>query len=118
MLQAIAILLGCQLAGEVLARVLHIAIPGPVLGMVLLALGCIVRLKLRKACEPAARVLLGNLSMLFLPAAVGVIQFLPLLKSEGLAIGAAVVISTVLALAVTAWVFRFAVHHLKLEDRE
>ena len=118
MLKAFAILLGFQLAGEVLARLLQIAIPGPVVGMSLLAIGCISSVRLRQACEQAARVLLANLSLLFLPAAVGVVQFLPLLQRQGIAIGAAIVVSTVLALAVTALVFRFVVHRMKLEDRE
>jgi len=118
MLQAFAILLGFQLAGDVLVRVLHVGIPGPVIGMSLLAIGCISSLRLRQACERAARVLLANLSLLFLPAAVGVVQFLPLLQRQGIAIGAAILGSTVLALAVTALVFRFVVHRMKLEDRE
>jgi holin-like protein len=117
-ISAFAILLGFQLLGEVLARGLHLGIPGPVIGMSLLAGACLVSPGLRRATETAARFLLSNLSFLFLPAAVGVVQFLPLLKTEGLAIGAAVIGSTILALAVTALVFRFVVHRMKLEDRE
>lgn len=118
MLAALSILLGFQLLGEVIARALHLGVPGPVIGLSLLAVACVASRRLRETTETAARVLLSNLSLLFLPAAVGVVQFLPLLKTEGLAIGAAVVGSTVLALAVTALVFRFAVHRLGLEDRE
>jgi putative effector of murein hydrolase LrgA (UPF0299 family) len=118
MLQAFVILLGFQLAGEILVRLVPVGIPGPVAGMVMLAVACIASLKVRIACEKAAAVLLGNLSLLFLPAAVGVVQFLPLLAKQGLVIGAAIVGSTVLALAVTAWTFRFVVHRMKLEDRE
>lgn len=118
MLQAFVLLLAFQLVGEILVRLIPIGIPGPVAGMVLLAVGCIVSLKLRIACEKAAAVLLSNLSMLFLPAAVGVVQFLPLLQSQGLVIGTAILVSTVLALAVTALVFRFMVHRMKLENRE
>lgn len=118
MLQAFVLLLGFQLGGEVLVRALHVAIPGPVVGMSLLAIGCIASPKLRITCEKAAAALLGNLSLLFLPAAVGIVQFLPLLQRQGLAIGAAIVGSTVLALVVTALTFRFVVHRMKLEDRE
>lgn len=118
MLQAFVLLLGFQLAGEVLVRLFHIAIPGPVIGMTMLAMGCIASLKLRMAAEKAAVVLLGNLSLLFLPAAVGIVQFLPLLQRQGLAIGAAVLGSTALAVAVTALTFKFVVRRMKLEDRE
>jgi putative effector of murein hydrolase LrgA (UPF0299 family) len=118
MIQAFAILLGFQLGGEVIVRALHIGIPGPVVGMTMLAIGCVASLKLRQACEKAAATLLANLSLLFLPAAVGVVQFLPLLQKQGLALGIAILVSTALAIAVTALTFRFVVHRLKLENRE
>jgi holin-like protein len=118
MLQSFALLLGFQLLGEVLVRVVPIGIPGPVVGMSLLAIGCIASPRLRHACEGAASTLLGNLSLLFLPAAVGVVQFLPLLRTQGLAIGVAILVSTALAIAVTALTFKFVVHRMKLEDRE
>lgn len=118
MLAAFSILLGFQLLGEIIARLFHPGIPGPVIGMSLLVIACVVSPRLRGATEAAARVMISNLSLLFLPAAVGVVQFLPLLKTEGVAIGAAIIGSTVLALAVTALVFRFTVHRMSLEDRE
>jgi putative effector of murein hydrolase LrgA (UPF0299 family) len=118
MLPAFAVLLAFQLLGEVLARVLHLPIPGPVVGLCVLAVACIANHRLRNFAEKAARPLISTLSLLFLPAAVGVIQFLSLLREQGLVIGTAILVSTVLALAVTALVFRFVVHHMKLEERE
>jgi putative effector of murein hydrolase LrgA (UPF0299 family) len=118
MLQSFVLLLGFQLIGEVLVRIVPVGIPGPVIGMTLLAVGCIVSVELRRMCEAAATTLLGNLSLLFLPAAVGVVQFLPLIAKQGLVIGAAILGSTVLAIVVTALTFRFVVHRMKLEDRE
>ncbi len=118
LLTGFAVLLAFQLLGEVLARVLHLIVPGPVIGMSLLVVACIASAKLRHACEPAARFLISNLSLLFLPAAVGVVQFLPLVKTEGPVIGLAVLGSTVLTFVVTGVVFRFVVHRLKLENRE
>jgi putative effector of murein hydrolase LrgA (UPF0299 family) len=58
---------------------------------------------------PVAGGLLANLSLLFVPAAVGVVQVLPLLKQEGAAIAAGVVVSTVASLIVTALTFRAVV---------
>jgi holin-like protein len=118
MLQSFVLVLGFQLIGEVFVRILPIGIPGPVIGMTLLAIACIASPGLRHACEKASAALLGNLSLLFLPAAVGVVQFLPLIRTEGLAIGVAILVSTALAIAVTALTFRFVVHHMKLENRE
>lgn len=118
MIPAFALLLGFQLAGEVIAKLLHLGIPGPVIGLVMLVVACVASHRLRAFAEQAAKPLISNLSLLFLPAAVGVVQFLPLLQKQGLALGIAILVSTFLALAVTALVFRFVVHKMKLEERE
>ncbi len=118
MLPAFAVLLAFQLIGESLARVLRLGIPGPVIGLCLLVVACLASHRLRDFTLQAARPIISTLSLLFLPAAVGVVQFLPLLKSQGLALGVAIVVSTALTLAVTALVFRFVVHRLHLEERE
>ncbi len=101
----LSVLLLFQLAGEVAARGLSLPIPGPVFGLVFLALAGMLRLSLRRALEQTSTTLLDHLSLLFLPAAVGVIRFLPLLARDGLTLAAAVLGSTLLALTVTALVF-------------
>lgn len=105
-LHGILALLAFQLAGEALARGLGLTVPGPVLGLALLA-PCLATLPaLRRAVEPVAAALLRHLSLLFVPAAVGVVQVLPQVAGQGLAIAASILISTVAALAVTALAFR------------
>ena len=104
MLGAITILLICQLAGEVTTQALHLPVPGPVLGMVLLFVGLLVRGGVPEPLETTARGLLGNLSLLFVPAGVGVMTHLALLEGEWLPISLSLVVSTVLAIAVTALV--------------
>jgi len=99
---ALATLLLCQLAGEVLARVLHLPVPGPVIGMVLL----FAALLLRGRPEPVplgatADALLGNLGLLFVPAGVGVVLYLPLLARDWAPISLAVLVGTLTAVAAT-----------------
>jgi holin-like protein len=106
MLIAVTALLLCQLIGEALARGLALTIPGPVIGLALLALAIARSPTLRQAIEPTAGGLLRHLSLLFVPAAVGVVQYLPLLAAQGVAIGTALVLSTLATLAVTALTFR------------
>lgn len=113
MLGALALLLGCQLAGEVLARAAGLPVPGPVLGMALLFGLLVLRERLRPHAPPADRTglgvvaagLLGNLSLLFVPAGVGVVQQGPVLLRNGPGLLVALVASTALTLAVTGWVF-------------
>jgi putative effector of murein hydrolase LrgA (UPF0299 family) len=54
----------------------------------------------------AADGLLGHLSLLFVPAAVGVMRYFDLLRANAVAIGVAVALSTIFAMAATALTFR------------
>lgn len=105
MIHAIAILLGMQLLGEGLARLAGLGIPGPVIGLVLLAALAAVSSRLRKLMEPVATTLLGHLSLLFVPAAVGLIQHLDVFASDFWPLILALSVSTLLTLIVTALVF-------------
>ncbi|MEM1283844.1 MAG: CidA/LrgA family protein [Pseudomonadota bacterium] len=105
MIHAIAILLAMQLVGEGLARLTGLGIPGPVIGLVLLAVLAALSPKLRKLVEPVATTLLGHLSLLFVPAAVGLIQHLDVFASDFWPLIAALTVSTLLTLIVTALVF-------------
>ena len=114
MILGFLLLLLFQLVGEVLARGLSLPAPGPVVGLALL----IATLALYRRWRPfdeealdaselgrAARGLLGVLPLLFVPAGVGVVQYLGLLRAQGVALAAALVVSTVLTLVVTVGVF-------------
>ncbi len=117
MLAALATLLCCQLAGEALVRALSIALPGPVAGMVLLAILLLVRAPLPSELGATANGLLKHLSLLFVPAGVGVVQHLDRLADEGVRLAAVLVLSTVVTLAVTAVVFASVARALNIPDR-
>jgi putative effector of murein hydrolase LrgA (UPF0299 family) len=117
MLAALATLLCCQLAGETFVRATAIAIPGPVAGMVLLAVLLMLRAPLPSALSDTARGLLQHLSLLFVPAGVGVVQHLDRLANEGLRLAAVILLSTVVTLAVTALVFAGVARWLDGPDR-
>ena len=114
MIRGFFILLLFQLIGEVLARGLNLPAPGPVIGLALI----VVALVLYQRSSPfdeealkasdlgqAARGLLGVLPLLFVPAGVGVVQYLGLLRDQGLALAAALVVSTLATLIATVGVF-------------
>lgn len=112
MLPALTLLLGLQLAGEVIVRSTGLPLPGPVIGMALLFAGLVIRGAIRRVDEPppeleqAATGLLRHLSLLFVPAGVGVVTLLGVIEREWQPILAALVVSTVVTIAATAIALR------------
>ncbi|MCR9177290.1 MAG: CidA/LrgA family protein [Alphaproteobacteria bacterium] len=102
MLESLTLLLICQLTGEVVVRFLDIPLPGPVLGMVLLFAGLLIRRGVPKPLQDTAGGLLSHLSLLFVPAGVGVMLHVTRIQDAWLAIGASLVLSTLIAVGVTA----------------
>ncbi len=109
MLNGFLLLLGLQLAGEVVAAGLGLPLPGMVLGLLML-LGLLAwrarRLGPERAIPPEldalAKGLHGNLGLLFVPAGAGVLVQADLIAREGVAILLAILVSTAVTIAVTA----------------
>ncbi len=106
MIAALATLLGFQLIGEAIVYALGWPVPGPVVGMALLLATLALWRGLLDRLRPTALALLTHLSLLFVPAGVGVMVHARRLESEGVAILVAIVVSTVLAMIVTALTVR------------
>jgi holin-like protein len=105
MIKGFAILLAFQLAGELLVMLLRLPISGPICGMALLLYWLNqTDTEASKDLTGAADGLLANMAILFVPIGVGVMVYWPLLRQDWLAISLALVVSTVLSVAVTAWV--------------
>jgi holin-like protein len=105
MLPAFATLLLCQLAGEAAVRALGLTIPGPVVGMVLLVVLLIAKAPLPALMRETSDGILRHLSLLFVPAGIGLVNNLDRLGADGLKLLVVIVLSTAIALAVTALVF-------------
>lgn len=92
--------------GEIVARFVVPLIPGPVIGLILLLVWLQVRRDVPASLELVASTLTQHLGLLFVPAAVGVVMFWPYLRSNAVAVVAALVGSVVLTIAVSAIVLR------------
>jgi putative effector of murein hydrolase LrgA (UPF0299 family) len=106
MLGFFIILLSCQLLGEVLVIATGLPLPGPVIGMALLFLGLLLRGGIPTGLDRMADVLLSHLSLLFVPAGVGVMLHAELIGAELLPIAGSVILSTMLTIVVTAWIMQ------------
>jgi holin-like protein len=117
MIASLSLILLCQLAGEVIARGLALPMPGPVLGLLFLLMLLLARDRFSvlargplqgDGVESASRGLLANLSLLFVPAGVGVVQKLDLVAAHGIAFALVLAISVVMTLLVTVATFLIA----------
>lgn len=118
MIPALALILCFQLAGETISRGLNLPLPGPVIGMMLLILGGVIRPAMINFLRPAATGLLSQLSLFFVPAGVGIIAHLRLLQQNAIGLTLSLVLSTVLAIAVGAIVFTLVAHLCGNEDQD
>ena len=107
MLAALTVLLVCQLVGEVVVVAFGLPVPGPVVGMALLFLALSLRGRVSDDLRDTANGLLRHLSLLFVPAGVGVLVHFQRLGAEWLPIVVALVASTVITIGVTALVMRW-----------
>jgi holin-like protein len=114
MIASLCLILLCQLAGEIVMRAFAWPIPGPVLGMLFLFVLLLLRDRAALfaagplksgGVETAAKGLLAHLSLMFIPAGVGVVQRLDLLAEHGLAIAGVLAISVVITLLITVGTF-------------
>ena len=117
MIASLSLILLCQLAGEVFVRGLSLPMPGPVVGLVLLLLLLLVRDRFAALArgplqgagvENVSRGLLAHLSLLFVPAGVGVAQKLDLIAAHGIAIVVVLLASVVATLLATVSTFLVA----------
>lgn len=108
MLGAIGLLLVCQLAGEAIHRFTGLPLPGSVIGMAILLVYLAVIRREQTSLAKVTGWLTAHMPLMFVPPAVGLINEGELLARHGLGILVALLVSTVVTIAVTALVFNWA----------
>lgn len=111
MLYAILTLIAVQCLGDLIAAAIALPIPGMVIGLMLLLCCLGIRgwwLGSQRAVPDAlnrvAGTLHGHFGLLFVPAGVGVVANIDRLATDGLALLAAVLLSTAVTIALTAMI--------------
>ena len=115
-LTVMTLLLIFQLSGELLVLSWGLPVPGPVLGMMLIFLVLLFKHKVAHQMRPATEQLLSHLSLLFIPAGVGVMVHVVRLEQEWIAILVAIFFSTLIGLLVTAWTMQLMMKLLHSKD--
>jgi holin-like protein len=107
MLSALTLLLLLQLIDEIFVQLFALPVPGPVIGLLLLFGGLLVRGKLGDDLRNTANNLLQHLSLLFVPAGAGVMIHASRVADEWMALSVALIGSTLLSMAATALTLKF-----------
>jgi holin-like protein len=100
MLAQLGSLLLFQFIGETLVTVLGIPFPGPLCGMLLLLLYLYLRGGPSDDLSGVGSKLIDNLGLLFVPAGTAIVAYGALFATDGFAILAALVVSTLLAVVI------------------
>lgn len=113
-LRQLGIVLSIALLGEFFSKTFKLPIPGNVLGMIILL--CLLSLKIIKIemIEDISDFLLGYLSFFFIPAGVGLISNLDILRDKGFGILLVCTISTIITIIVTGLTIQFVKRRLKI----
>jgi holin-like protein len=107
MLEYFTLILACQLIGEFAVTTLNVPFPGPVAGMMLLFVFLLLKGAVPEHLGDVSNALLNNLSLLFVPAGVGVMAHFELLGTDVWPLSAALLSSTLFTLVVTALAMEF-----------
>jgi holin-like protein len=124
-LYGLTLLLVFQLIGEAISLYFSLSIPGPVIGMLLLFLSLLLLYKIKKnnvnkqhqddALSTSANAILSHLSLLFIPAGVGLIVHIDRLENQWLPIIAAIVLGSIITMTITAGTMIFLNRLLKID---
>jgi len=106
-LNGLTLLLIYQLSGEVIIRGFKVPIPGPVLGMALLFISLVLYKRVPEALDITSNALLSHLSLLFIPAGVGLMLYFDAIAKEWLPIIVTLIFSTLISMAVIALSMQF-----------
>lgn len=100
-LRQFSIILVICFIGEGLHRFLNMPIPGNVMGMLLLLIALSTGVIKLKAIEEVCEFLLSHLAFFFVPAGVGILACLDVIKGSLFSIITIVLVSTIVIVAVT-----------------
>ncbi|MDV6320086.1 CidA/LrgA family protein [Chromohalobacter sp. HP20-39] len=104
--------------GELLVHALSLPVPGPVVGMVVLLVALMLNGRVPAGLRASGEGLLRYLTLLFVPAGVGIMVHFDLIKTDFWPIVITLVVSTALTLAVTAKVMEWLTRSTPQDPRD
>lgn len=105
----IGIIFGIYLAGESIATLLPIAIPGNILGMLLMFLFLVLKWVKLQQVETVGRFLIKHMAFLFIPASVSIMESFELIKDDWFKIMLICVLTTLITFATTGLTAKYVI---------
>ena len=112
------IILVISFIGELLKYLLPLPIPASIYGMVLLFTGLMTGLIKLEEVKETGTFLIEIMPLMFIPAAVGIIESWDIIKPNVIAYAIITIVSTVLVMALAGRVTQFVIRHSKKGDKD
>lgn len=109
LLRQLSLILGIYFLGEFLQKLLHLPIPGSVVGMLILLLALYKGIIKLDMIESVSNFLLENLSFFFIPAGVGLMANFTILKNNLFGILAVTLLSTIIIMLLTGTIVQLLI---------
>lgn len=101
--RAFVLIYACLYAGIVISSLLPIAIPGSIIGMLIMFVLLSLQILPAKWVNPGCVLLIRYMALLFVPIGVGVMQYYDLLRAQFGPLVVSCAISTVMVFLVVSW---------------
>lgn len=111
MVKQCSILFACLAAGEFLAWILRIPIPGSILGMLILTTLLQEKVINIKSVKGISQFLVSNMGFFFVPPGVAIMLYFDIIAEQWFPIVTATLLSIAIVLIVTGWVHQFIDSH-------
>ncbi|VYU73783.1 hypothetical protein [Metakosakonia massiliensis] len=102
-LRAFILIYACLYAGNFVSSLLPIAIPGSIIGMLILFFLLALQILPAKWVNPGCYVLIRYMALLFVPIGVGVMQYYDTLRAQFGPIVVSCAVSTLIVFLVVSW---------------
>jgi holin-like protein len=103
MLYGLIVFIAFLLLGDFLAALLDWPVPGSVMGMLLLFLVLVLRGGITTELKQSSKGLLPYLPLFIVPASVGIVNYMDVVREEGLIIVTAMIVSLAVGIPLCGW---------------
>lgn len=112
-IKELSIILGILFTGEFINKFFGLVLPGNVIGMMILFFLMVFGIVKLKDIEKVSDFLLNNLTLLFIPAGVGIMKHYNLLQGKIIEFLIVVIVSTVLVMVFTGYIVQISQRVIK-----